>query len=132
MLRKRIVLSIIETETHEIVSEIHQMTVKEFYQYYDFSEVNVLSIHSDGKGLVLDIEAILNMDFVGNHVRTDFSDSYIHRFIFNGQYPKISIDGPVFITDARYHDDSLFFVVNGKEIRIPETRVQVISNIRRN
>lgn len=108
------------------------MTVKEFYQYYDFSEVNVLSIHSDGKDLVLDIEAILDMDFVGNHVRTDFNDSYIHRFIFKGEYPKISLDGPISISDAKYQDESLIFVANGKEIRIPETKIEVIPNIRRN
>lgn len=106
------------------------MKTADFYHYYPLEELDVLEIVGSDSGLAIVLDLSADMDFVGNHVRTDFAQRFIHRFDFPGVYEDILLSAPIVIRNCSYRNGILSFVANGTRIEILEGEVSITSNYR--
>lgn len=107
------------------------MTVQTFYEVYDLTSMDVISIRNVKEGLSMVIDMDLTMHFDGgNHVRTEFDMTFCHEFLFMGCRADQDYLSDVRVTSQKYEDGVLILMVNGDLIRIPETEILIHRNYR--
>lgn len=107
------------------------MTVQTFYEVYDLTSMDVISIRNGKNGLSMVIDMDLNMHFGGgNHVRTEFDMTFSHEFLFPGCRIDKDYLSDVRVTSEKYEDGVLILMVNKDLIRIPETEIVIHPNYR--
>lgn len=93
--------------------------------------MNVLSLKNGKEGVSL----ILDMDFKmkfegGNQVRSEFDMTLCHCFIFLNASIPYDFKSPIIVEEQSFQDDFLNLKINGKKIRIKDTLIKVIANVR--
>lgn len=101
------------------------MKTKDFYQFYDLSEMDVLSISNKEGDVAILFNADVQMELMANGFRGGFDLSFCQEAIFQGVQIKKEFLSPLHITSYTYLDDHLEIIIDDDLIIIPETEVTI-------
>ena len=98
------------------------MDLKFFASTYDLTKEKVRSIISNGECIEISIEFDININYIGNGLRSEFDYKPTHKFIVKEKYEEFNIENPKIIS-VKYENSTLKILLENKEINISSNEI---------